>query len=502
MKLFRSFQAWALVVLSLFSFIGTPLVAQALLATDLSGIVFFDGNQDGVYSNPVDVLLLGVTVELYDAESVIQTVKTDAQGQYLFSGLGAGDYTVQVNFAQSVADLSLDGAAQKTTASSYAVTVDGSVTATTVPGMGYFWDLTQVAGTTTVQGSVYFDADQSATFNPQGGDLIIPAVTVDLKDLNGQVIQTVQTDSQGIYTFNNVLSGSYQVVVNETTIDGATSLGLTPALTTANSPQLLTALTGFNTNTNGIGYFWSLGSGTQTGGNGGGPGGQPPASVLLTTGGSSGGGQPTPGNPTSPTTGGGGGGNVGPNGQPIDQQPIPEVTPTTTPGELLHQVCSIDGYKITMGKAFALFMPFARMTRGELITILMQCKYGKLSTVKSYAFPDIHGDEAAPYIMKAYEDGVVIGYIDGLFRSTKDVTLAEALKMIQLTLNKKEEIEAAPVSNECKDVDQTEWYAKYFNFDAFTGVINVRANVNGDCGPQDPLGRQSTASWVVKAFGL
>lgn len=506
MKLFRSFQAWTLLAISLFSFVGTPLVVRAFEATDLTGVVFFDGNQDGAYSNAVDILLPGVTVDLSDAESLIQTVKTDSQGQYLFSGLIPADYTVQVNFAQSVADLALDATAQRTTADAQNVTVDGSMASMALSSMGYFWDPTLVGGQAMVMGSVYFDADQSQTFNVQGGDLIIPSVTVDLKDLNAQVVQTVQTDAQGIYTFTTVPAGFYQVVVNETTISGATSLGLTPGLTTANSPQSVTALAGFNTMANSIGYFWSFGAGTQVGGSGG-SGGQPPASLLLTTGGSSGGGQPTPGNPTGSTGsdsgagGGGGGGDIGPNGQPVTEQPIPVVTPTI-PAEVLHTICSIDGYKITMGEALALAMPFAKMTRGELITILMQCKYGKLSTVKSYAFPDIHGDAAAPYIMKGYEDGVVMGYIDGLFRSAQDVTLAEALKMIQLTLNKKEEIEAAPLSNECKDVDQTQWYAKYFNFDALTGVINVRANVNGNCGPQDPLGRQSTASWVVKAFGL
>jgi uncharacterized repeat protein (TIGR01451 family) len=57
--------------------------------------VFYDLNQDGVYDQG-DLPAANVTVNLLLNGSVVATTTTNAQGVYSFTGLPAGDYTVQV----------------------------------------------------------------------------------------------------------------------------------------------------------------------------------------------------------------------------------------------------------------------------------------------------------------------------------------------------------------------------------------------------------------------
>ena len=56
---------------------------------------------------------------------------------------------------------------------------------------------------------VWFDADQDGL---QDGDEVgVPNATVHLKDANGVIIDTTQTDSNGLYLFDQLVPGTYSV---------------------------------------------------------------------------------------------------------------------------------------------------------------------------------------------------------------------------------------------------------------------------------------------------
>lgn len=89
---------WALTTLFLAAFlIFTPKLAFAQSESEIGVIVWNDINQDGVRDTG-EPGIANVTVNLYNAttNAFISSTTTDSLGLYLFSGLGAGDYRVQI----------------------------------------------------------------------------------------------------------------------------------------------------------------------------------------------------------------------------------------------------------------------------------------------------------------------------------------------------------------------------------------------------------------------
>lgn len=80
--------------------------------SDVTGLVFFDGNRDGV-RDPGDTPIPGIEVQLVTETSSVSAV-TDADGRYRFAGVAAGSYSV---------DLVVPHGKIATTAGSYAVQV-------------------------------------------------------------------------------------------------------------------------------------------------------------------------------------------------------------------------------------------------------------------------------------------------------------------------------------------------------------------------------------------
>ncbi len=71
---------------------------QAQVGLELGNQVWFDSDRDGLYNNGESAVPAGVVLELLDADSdaVLDTTVTDANGQYLFTGLTAGRYIVKL----------------------------------------------------------------------------------------------------------------------------------------------------------------------------------------------------------------------------------------------------------------------------------------------------------------------------------------------------------------------------------------------------------------------
>ncbi len=169
-------------------------------ASSISGTVTEDTDDDNNGDNPLE----NITVELLDSgNNVIATTTTDANGDYSFDDLPAGDYTVrQTNLSDYVDVKDTD------------TTNDSEISVTLTAGQdstGNDFVDEQLLGT--ISGTVTED-----TNNDNTGDDPLSGVTLELLDDQGNVIATTTTNGSGNYTFPDVPGGNY--TVRQTNLSG------------------------------------------------------------------------------------------------------------------------------------------------------------------------------------------------------------------------------------------------------------------------------------------
>ena len=189
------------------------------------GTIFSDDDGDGT-KDAGEAGIENVTVQLTDLgedgifgtgdDVVIGTETTNADGEYLFEGLDAGNYQVEVTDDNNA----LDGLNQTADPDG---TLDNSSTVTLAPGDS---DLDQDFGYNAPTGSIgdRIFRDKNGDGDKDGGEPGIAGVTVKLTDKGADgifgtaddvVIGTKTTNAQGRYRFNNLDAGNYQVEVTD-----------------------------------------------------------------------------------------------------------------------------------------------------------------------------------------------------------------------------------------------------------------------------------------------
>ena len=174
----------------------------------LSGNVYYDANESSSFDNGEDPFK-DITVELIGADgSVVATTKTDADGNYSFTGLDAGTYTVKVTKAGEIAELTQteDPDGTKDNASG-AITLNADNPVRENVNFGYIKKHA-------ISGNVYLDQNRDKTKNT--GDIDLSGVTVKLLDKDGNVVGTTTTDADGNYSFTGLNDGTYTVQVDKT----------------------------------------------------------------------------------------------------------------------------------------------------------------------------------------------------------------------------------------------------------------------------------------------
>ena len=176
----------------------------------LGDLVFEDANANGLQDTG-EPGIPGVAVSLKDTNgSVVATTTTDANGNYLFTGLTPGTYVV--GFAAP---------------GGYAFTApnvgsDDAIDSDALPAMGGMTmpiDLTSGETDRTVDAGLYRPAtigdlvfeDVNGNGLQDQGEPGIPGVTVNLKDAGGNVLATTTTGPNGNYTFTGLTPGTYVV---------------------------------------------------------------------------------------------------------------------------------------------------------------------------------------------------------------------------------------------------------------------------------------------------
>ena len=171
----------------------------------ISGNVYLDQNRDKT-KNTGDIDLSGVTVKLLDKDgNVVGTTTTDKDGNYSFTGLNDGTYTVQVDKTGPLADKEqTEDPSGKTDSRSQAITFTRTDPDVTNVNFGY-------ADNYSIHGLVYRDGDRNETHGAT--EKGYANQTVELRDKDGKVVATTTTDENGAYSFEKLPAGDYTVKV-------------------------------------------------------------------------------------------------------------------------------------------------------------------------------------------------------------------------------------------------------------------------------------------------
>jgi len=208
----------------------------------VGNVVWEDINNNGVIDNG-EPMLPNVLVTLYNSlgNTVISTTQTDANGYYQFSGMLAGDYVIGVmppaGYASSTgagqeADPDTNGdnndngvvnrgsgeirSASFTLAAGSDVnrpnnTVDNATATTANPTVDFgLWQPAALGN------RVWFDVNHDGVQDP--AETGVSNIRVWLLDVDGNHIMTATTNASGYYTFSNLISGTYSVQFDLTTL--------------------------------------------------------------------------------------------------------------------------------------------------------------------------------------------------------------------------------------------------------------------------------------------
>jgi uncharacterized protein (DUF2141 family) len=162
--------------------------------------VFNDLNANNV-QDPGEPGIGNVPLNVIDGNgNVVGTTTTNSNGNYSFPNLSPGQYRVAVT----------------TPPTGFSPTLTQPNLITLNPGQNFdqadFGFNQQAQGTGTIGDFVFSDTNGNSVADP--GEPGIPNLNLVLRDANGNVITTTQTDENGIYRFIDVPVGSYTVAVS------------------------------------------------------------------------------------------------------------------------------------------------------------------------------------------------------------------------------------------------------------------------------------------------
>lgn len=172
---------------------------------EISGHVYVDTDQDCVM-DVGEAPIAGVTITLLDQNgTVVGTTQTDASGQYKFTGLRPGIYTVR---EQQPGGYFQGGQKAGSGGGNDSVTDVISAIAIGVGASLVDYDFCeQLPGS--ISGTVFADLDFDCVQDENEKSL--EGVLIELLDATGNVIASTRTNANGDYQFTNLKPGSYSV---------------------------------------------------------------------------------------------------------------------------------------------------------------------------------------------------------------------------------------------------------------------------------------------------
>ncbi|MGB0838553.1 MAG: SdrD B-like domain-containing protein, partial [Chitinophagales bacterium] len=171
----------------------------------ITGTLFFDEDQNDLFETNEGVVS-GATVSLYDENGVlVATTTTDPNGDYIFTNLPEGDYILEVEPVLVTGE----------TIGTFDQTALSLGEGTNLNDVNFGYD---PLPTGTISGTSWIDENNDGEQSEE--EVPVEGIVVSLIDENGIVISTAITDENGEYTFENVPTGDYTVVMPSTTESG------------------------------------------------------------------------------------------------------------------------------------------------------------------------------------------------------------------------------------------------------------------------------------------
>ena len=173
----------------------------------VAGTVFEDVDASGALDGTETGGPAGITVELQDAGTVVQTTTTDSSGAYSFSLRGDGTFTVEVDAS------TLPAGSGASTPTSQTVTITSSGTTSTGNDLAYRY--------ASIAGVIWNDLDADAVRDagePGISGVEVAAVT----DPGGTIAGSAVTAADGSYLIYGLSGGDYLVDVDESTLPTGT----------------------------------------------------------------------------------------------------------------------------------------------------------------------------------------------------------------------------------------------------------------------------------------
>lgn len=190
----------------------------ALIAGSISGTVIGERDSDGDATSGETMPVAGATVKLLQNGEVLAEVVTGEDGNYEFTDVEPGQYTVDVDLPQGWAhsdkasDVALDPRVNGEENKSVVSTEDGTVFVS-VGSNEQKTNVDAVAHTDLSISGVFFDdEDRNGEFGENEG--VVPGVIVELLDADGNVVADTVTDESGAYEFSGLFPGVYSVRFN------------------------------------------------------------------------------------------------------------------------------------------------------------------------------------------------------------------------------------------------------------------------------------------------
>ena len=203
-----------------------------VLPAEISGIVWHDANDDGVL-DASEERIGGVRIQLFDVSGkLISETQTDPRGNYSFTQLMPGTYSVNqiqpANFLDGKESLgfvtALDGTTHRQGEMRTNDRFDNIMLRAGDRGVQYNFGELRAAS---ISGRVHADIDGNCVFEPSAGDRPLANVELILQDQFGIEIARTVTDQNGDYIFDGLRPGTYSVrqIQPEGYLDGSASVG-------------------------------------------------------------------------------------------------------------------------------------------------------------------------------------------------------------------------------------------------------------------------------------